>query len=342
MGRRASLTAISTELAASVLDWRDKMKSAFISVCLMLPLTIPATVPQQQPTSQPPQRGQRRGVLPIDECRIQLLGSKVLVVGASQTGILEYVEPGEIGKKVVSGRAVAKIRDKVMQEKLAASLKRAESTVEVRYAEAQRAVALQKFNESERKPASYSVAERVNLRLELQKSDLQIEKAKFDAEVQKLEPLEIRAELANYIMTAPIGGEVTQVLKHTGESVRQGDDILEITDTSEVEAIGRVPVRFQNQVTKGTEVLIYILGDSPGDAPPFDQVFKGKITFLSSRVSRVSQEYDIHAVIQNQKDRNGNFILKEGMKTRMEILIGNQAIGAAPRGNQSQPRRMPR
>lgn len=319
------------------------MKSAFASVCVLLPLVIPATAFQQQPSSQPPVRsGQRQGVLPVDECRIQLLESRIVMVGASQTGILEYVEPGEVGKKVVAQRAVAKIRDKVMQEKLAASLKRAESTVEVRYAKAQRAVSLQKFNESEKKPGSYSVAERVNLRLEVQKSDLQVEKATKDAELQSLEPREIRAELENYIMTAPIGGEVTQVLKQTGESVRQGDDILEITDTSEVKAIGRIPIRFQNQVTKGTEVLVYILGANPGDPAPFDNVFKGKITFLSPRVSRVSQEFEVHATITNQVDRNRNFILKEGMKTRMEVRIGTQAAAMPSNGSQQPRRRMPR
>lgn len=301
-----------------------KMQSIIVHSLLATMVLSPGNGPTQTRQPASGQFGQEE-VLKIDECKIRLIKERIVTVGASQTGILEYVEPGELGMIVEANKKVAKIRDKVMQQKLIAARKRAESEVEIKYAEASLNVARQKYTEAKSKKGSYAQAEVMNLGLEYRKSQLQLEKAQFDAEIAKLEPIEIEAELENYIMTAPIGGEVSAVLKQTGESVRQGDDILEITDVSEVRAVGRIPVRYQPRITKGTRVRIYLVGTSSAEPPPFDNVFEGKITVIDQRISQVTQELEILATIRNQRDANGNFILREGIKTRMEVLIGDVA-----------------
>lgn len=299
------------------------------TLLLTLSLAVSAIAQAQTGEAFAPQQqaGSAQGILKLDECRVELLKSRIIMVGASQTGVLEYVEPGEVGKVVLKDAKVAKIRDEVMQAKLEAARKRVESDIEIRYAQKSHEVATERYRSALKKRESYSPAEMMNLKLEFEKTKLQIEKAEVDRAIQALEQGEIIAELKNYEMTAPISGEVAQILKKTGESVRQGDDIMQIIDTSEIRAIGKLPTKSQALVTKGTRVRIYLLGNSPSDPPPFDNVFEGKITFLDPTVSRVSQTFDIHATVFNQKDRNGNFILKQGMRTRMEVLLGSADVG---------------
>lgn len=305
------------------------MKALLTTTCVVLAtlsvsgfLLVPGGAP-----SQPPQGK----AIEVEECRIELLKSRVVTVGASQSGVLEFVEPGEVGKEVTSGIVVAKIRDNVLQERLKAAEKRVASDIEIRYAQKSNEVSGAKYNKALQNRASYSDAEMMELKLDFEKTKLQIEKAEVDRTLQGLERGEIAAEIDNYQMAAPISGEVSDVLKQGGESVRQGDDIMQIIDTSEIRAIGRVPTRFQSGVRKGQRVRVMLLPLSPEEPPPFNNVFEGKITYLSPRVSRVSQTFEVYATVQNQRDANGNFILKEGMASRMAILMDAPRAAAIPR-----------
>lgn len=256
------------------------------------------------------------------DCRIELLKAKVVVVGATQTGKLTDVEPGEVGQLVENNQIVAKIDAGVMLKKLESAKKRSISDIEVRYAQKSFEVARERYRDALDNKGRYSKAEVINYKLEYEKTKLQIEKAEVDGSIQKLEVGEIEAELENYKMNAPISGEVTEILKRTGESVRQGDDIMQISDLSQVRAVGKIPTSVQNQVTKGTKVLLKLVGPN-GQPAPFDNVFEGKITFIKPRVSRVSQRFEVYATINNQKDRNGNYILKEGMTNQLTVLLGS-------------------
>ncbi len=307
------------------------MKSLFLTAVLAVPvagLTFGSAAP-------PPQTAR---IVRLEKCRIELLQTRILKVGASQTGILEFVEPGEVGKKVEAGMTVARIRDDVMQEKLKAAQKRVESDIEVRYAIASNRVAEEMYKNALQHAGSYSAAEVMERKLEAEKTRLQIEKAKNDRMLAGLEQGEIEAEIRNFEMKAEISGEVAQILKKKGEAVRQGDDIMEIIDISEIRAIGHVPTRYQSLITKGDTVRVRLLPPKEGEPVPFDNVFEGKITFIAPRVSRVDQTFEIYATIRNQIDANGNYILKEGTHTEMAVLVGPEAgaVGAITR-----PRRLP-
>ncbi len=270
------------------------------------------------------------------DCRLELLRSKVVILGATQTGELVSVEPGEVGKLVEAGSIVAEINDAVMQAKLAAAIERGKSDIEVRYAEASHELAKEKYRDALKNQGIYSPAEVMNSKLDYQKTKLQIEKAQVDGSIVKIETEEIRAELKNYKMKAPVTGEVTEVFKRKGESVRQGDDIMQITDLSEVRAVGHIPTKYQGRITKGTKVLLKLLGRN-GDPPPFENKFEGKITFIKPKITRISQKFEVYATIINQKDRNGNYILKAGMSNKITVVLdstpgGDQRAAAQPRG----------
>jgi multidrug resistance efflux pump len=298
------------------------MKSLVVTLFLAVSATVLIQDARfERPAEQQSQGEPGRGQLELDECRLELSKEKIIMIGASQTGVLESVEPGEIGLAVRAGNTVARIRSDVMKAKLNSAKKRVESDIEIRYAEASNAAAKQRYRAALAKRKSYSDAELMNLQLEWKKTELQIEKAKIDREMQSFEQQEIIEELKNYVMTTPVSGEVAQVIKKTGESVRQGEDIMQIIDVSEIKAIGKLPVSELRNVPKGTKVEVRLLANSPAEEPPSNKVFKGTITFIDKVVSRVSQTCDIHAKIRNEKDRNGNFILKQGMKCRMVVKL---------------------
>ena len=304
------------------------------SLVVTLFLAVSAAVLVQDARFEPPQQQQQqragnpeRGALELNECRLELLQSKILMIGASQTGVLESVEPGEIGLEVRAGNTVARIRSNVIQAKLEAAKKRVESDIEVRYAEASNAAAKQRYQSAYTKRKSYSTAELRNLELEWKKTKLQVEKAQTDRMMQSFEKQELEEELKNYVMTTPVSGEVTQVIKKTGESVRQGEDIMQIIDVSEILAIGKLPVSQLRNVPKGTEVVVQLLANSPAEEPPSNIAFEGRITFIDKVVSRISQTCDIHAKIRNEKDQNGNFILKQGMKCQMVVKLKPTRLG---------------
>lgn len=304
------------------------MKSLVVTLFLAVSAAVLVQDARFEPPAEQPRQGALgRGQLDLDECRLELSKEKIIMIGASQTGVLESVEPGEIGLEVQAGNTVARIRSGVMQAKLEAAKERAKSDIEIRYAKASNAAAKQRYRAALAKRKSYSDAELMNLQLEWKKTELQVEKAQVDRDMQALEQKEIIEELKNYVMTTPVSGEVAQVIKKTGESVRQGEDIMQIIDVSEVMAIGKLPVSELRNVPKGTEVLVHLLANSPAEEPPSDIVFKGKITFIEKVVSRVSQTCDISAKIRNEKDQNGNFILKQGMKCRMVVKLNTARLG---------------
>ena len=104
------------------------------------------------------------------DCRLELLRSKVVILGATQTGELVSVEPGEVGKLVEAGSIVAEINDAVMQAKLAAAIERGKSDIEVRYAEASHELAKEKYRDALKNQGIYSPAEVMNSKLDYQKT----------------------------------------------------------------------------------------------------------------------------------------------------------------------------
>ncbi len=316
------------------------MKS-YVGIVVVLGLVIPVTIWGSGQTARdfaPPvnvtpasnaQAGRGQAPLPrnarnlrVQDPRVELMTERIITVGASQSGMLTSVEPGRVGDMVQQNQIVARIRDNVMQAKQEAATQRAANEVEIQYAEAANKVAAVAFFAATQKRGAYSEAEYRNLELDYKKTMLQIEKAKKDKFLAGLEVKEFAAELANFEMAAPISGEIMEVMKKTGESVRQGDDILQIIDVSKIVIWGAIPFTELPNVSKGTQVLVRI----PGNNGVFQNVFKGKVTFIKKEVSPLKQTVEVRAVVDNQADANGNFILKAGLNVQMDLILGNGGV----------------
>jgi len=316
------------------------MKS-YAGIVVVLGLVIPVTIwasGQEARDFAPPvkaapasngQSGRGQAPLPrnarglrVQDPRVELMTERIITVGASQSGMLTSVEFERVGDMVKRDQIVARIRDNVMQAKQEAAMERAASEVEIRYAEAANNVAAVAFFAAKQKPGAYSEAEYRNLELDYKKTKLQIEKARKDKFLAGLEVKEFTAELANFEMVAPISGEVMEVMKKKGESVRQGDDILQIIDVSQIVIWGAIPITELPNVSKGTPVRVRI----PGNDGVFQNVFTGKVTFIKKEVSPLKQTVEVRAVVDNQADANGNFILKAGLNVQMDLILGNGGV----------------
>lgn len=260
--------------------------------------------------------------LRLGDCRIELMKEKIIMIGAGQTGILQSVEPSRIGGRVVTQNVVATIRDTAARKRTAVAATRAEGDVEVKYAQVSRAVAEKQLRIVQKSMENYSPLELDKYTLEYTKAGLQIKKAENDKKIAQAELEEAEAELENFSMKAPISGEVTQILKKRGEAVRQGDDIMEVTDVSEVFVVGQIPTKYQNRIRKGTTVYVQLRPTEEGAGPYDDVVFAGKIRLIGNTVDFMSQEFEVWAEVQNKMDLNtGQYVLKAGMKSKMGIVL---------------------
>jgi multidrug efflux pump subunit AcrA (membrane-fusion protein) len=241
-------------------------------------------------------------------------------LASDRPGILGFVEPGE-GDQVTAGQQVAGLKDAVAKAALAVAAKTAESDVDIRYAEKAAAVAVEVLRKSEQanvqNPGNVPEVQISQLRLDSERAKLQIEKAKFDRGVAELERDLKAAELETYQIIAPIDGVVTEVLKHTGEAVQQGDPILRIVRTDVVRVEGDVTIADAFRVRPGDSVKVRLDADKLGGLPKelADRVFEGKIAFVDPTAKLVSNNVRVWATVPNE----GN-LLRAGLPTLMEIM----------------------
>jgi len=240
-------------------------------------------------------------------------------LASDRPGILGFVEPGE-GDQVTAGQQVAGLKDAVAKAALAVAARTAESDVDIRYAQKAAAVAAEVLRKSEQanvqNPGNVPEVQISQLRLDAERAKLQIEKAEFDKGVAELERDQAAAELETYQIVTPIDGIVTEVMKHAGEAVQQGDPILRVVRTDVVRVEGDVSVADAFRVRPGDSVRVRLDADKLGGLPKelADRVFEGKIAFVDPTAKLVSNAVRVWATVPNE----GNF-LKAGLPAVMEI-----------------------
>ncbi len=151
-------------------------------------------------------------------------------------------------------------------------------------------------------------------KLNMEKSQLQINKATHEIKVNLLKAKQAEAELKTYRIRAPFDGVVTSILKHRGEAVHQGDTILEVVNTAVVRVEGKVNERDIWNVKVGSPVIVHLsIPDIKLDVEK--QAFRGKIGFVDVVANSVSFETRVWAEIANP-----NNVLRPGLQATMTIL----------------------
>ena len=98
-----------------------------------------------------------------------------------------------------------------------------------------------------------------------------------------------QTDLAAYSILAPFDGIVTKVYKQRGEAVRQGDPILELTNTDHVRVEGWVDLDYAWRLSLGNRVAVRL--NIPDIELPVEEiVFEGRITFIDVSVQPVTPD----------------------------------------------------
>lgn len=269
-------------------------------------------------------------------CRIQLIDDVTLAGG--RTGILAFVKPIE-GESVKKGDLVASLMDDAPRAAWEVAKKEASNDIEVRYAK-------KAFEVAEAEHEAAMIANRrlkdtvpeievKKLKLAADRGNLQIEKAEHDFEIVKRKADEAKGVLKTYWIDAPFDGVVTKVFKASGEAVREGDPILELSNTSRVRVEGKVNIKDVWNVAPGRPVQVQL--DIPEvDLPVEQMTFNGRIVFVDVKVEPVTKEVRVWAEVANRDN-----VLRAGLTAKMTIDPSGTVPAQPALGKADTPRRTP-
>lgn len=266
----------------------------------------------------------------VKDCRIKLLDQVTL--STDRPGILKFVEHSE-GDSVAELEVVAGLQDEMIRAELLAAEHKASNDIEVRANEKASELAEMEHRRAEKANLAFEKAvplvEFHRLRLTAEKAVLDIEMARHDFVFNGLQRDFKRAELSTYTVLAPFNGVVTKVYKRRGEAVRQGDPILELTNTDRVRVEGWIDLVHAWKVAPGQRVLVR-LNLPEIQIPGEKNEFEGRITFVDVSVNPVALETKVFAEVVNHDN-----ILRAGLTADM-VVKTDQKVSPAVAGQSKQ------
>jgi multidrug efflux pump subunit AcrA (membrane-fusion protein) len=203
----------------------------------------------------------------VNKAEISILDERRL--SAEIPGLLKFLNPSTEGVIVKKGDVLVQLNDTIIRKQYDLAMIKAESNVEIEFAR----IALEKAKidyetqlerQNERKQRTnnkvipFTESEMRQAKLELDKAIAQLEKTTEDKKVLEMEAAAKESELQQYSVIAPRDGTITMVHVRPGQSVRQGDPILTLTDLSVVRATVSIDYGYGKLVSIGDEVEIVI------------------------------------------------------------------------------------
>lgn len=264
--------------------------------------------------------------------------SESVKVAAPAAGVLRNLaaregarlRPGELLAEVDSREA--SLEADVIRQDLAVARRESESDVRVRLAEKENKVAeaelLRATSINEQLPNTVSAKEVDRLRLAMERTELEIEHARFERELLAARLLRIEADLRlaqhrveRMSVTAPIAGVVAEVYRRAGEWVDAGEPIARMVRVDRLRAEGYVGVEeaVGGLVNRPVEVETTLPSGARVRAP-------GRVVFVSPEAEPVDSKVRFWAEVDNRALR-----LRPGLTARVTIL--ERAPGPVARAN---------
>ena len=296
------------------------VRSLLGGVCLLTAaLTItwwgPARAAQETPVKNlSDSRFDGKNRVFVSEVRVKL--KREIELASERPGLVATVLFRQ-GQKVERGKLVVQLKDDMVRRRYEAAQLKATNDIEVRFAEAARKVADAEYDAAldanRRLPGTIAETEIRRLRLDAEKSVLQIEQAEHQFNISKLEAAESLAELESYRIVSPISGRVSRVLREPGEAVAQGDAILEIVNTERFIVEGYVMIDHVALVHRGCQVTVTYDGkDYTGFLTDVDR----EASYVGGRVKVFAE---IGSGVVSSADEAGDKPLLAGVVARMII-----------------------
>lgn len=262
----------------------------------------------------------------LERCLVSLVDEAKLSAG--EAGLLIDVDV-KAGDRVTVGQVIARINDDQPQmAKLRAqaehdqAIAKSKSDVDVRYAQKAQAVAQKASEKAEQShksvPGSVTDVERDRLRLEWEKSGLQIEQATLERRLNDLtaaaKGVEVEASengIERRLIKAPLDGIVVQVFPHQGEWMQPGDPLARVVRTDKLRVEGFVDAsKWGPDKVRNRPVTVTVMLDNG------PQEFAGRITFVSPLVE--SGDFRVFAEVENRQVE-GEWLLQAGQTVAMTI-----------------------
>ncbi|MFM8736066.1 MAG: efflux RND transporter periplasmic adaptor subunit [Pirellulales bacterium] len=266
----------------------------------------------------------------LERCLVSLVDEAKLSAGEAGLLVEMAIKPGD---RVTTGQVIARINDDQPQmARLRAqaeydqAVAKAKSDVDVRYAQKAQAVAQKASEKAEQShksvPGSVTDVERDRLRLEWEKSGLQIEQAQLErqladlaAKVKEAEVETAQIEIRRRQVASPLDGEVVDVQANQGEWMQVGAPLAHVVRTDKLRVEGYVDAaKWDPEQVRGRPVTVEVTL-----ANARTETFEGRISFVSPLVES-GGDYRVFAEVPNRKSSgSGEWLLRAGQTATMTI-----------------------
>lgn len=265
----------------------------------------------------------------IDEVKVPTREAGVIMKLAIRQG--DLVKRGDVLAEIDDDQPQMEKRRAQAEHEQAVA--KAQSDVDVRYSVKAQGVAEMTFRKAAdshvRIPGSVTEVERERLKLEWEKTGLQIEQAQLDRSLADLtarsKGVELEAAekgIERRLIRSPLDGEVEEVFPHEGEWLQPGDPLARIVTVDRLYVEGFVDsARFGPAELRGRPVTVEVTLDN-------DRVeqFEGQILKIKHRVEGGS--YRVVADVKNRQT-GGEWLLRAGQIVRMTIHSDRTPLPAA-------------
>jgi multidrug efflux pump subunit AcrA (membrane-fusion protein) len=278
----------------------------------------------------------------LERCLVSLI--EEAKIPAREPGVLVEL-PLREGDTLAKGDEIARVDDdQPRMEKRRAqaehdqAVAKSESDVDVRFSVASLKVAQAELDKaleaSRRVPGSVTEVEINRLRLNVEKSDLQIEQANLEQRVSKLAAVSkgVEVEAADHsiqrrLITSPIDGVVVQVFPHLGEWMQPGDPLARVVRTDRLRVEGYVDAaKWDPDQVRDRPVTVEV-----ALAGERRETFTGRIVFVSPLVES-GGDYRVFAEIDNRKvAASQQWILRAGQTATMTVHSRQEPLPAVRR-----------
>ncbi len=274
----------------------------------------------------------------LTKSRVSLI--KTVTLASDIPGIIKAVNAKE-GDEVEENLNIVQLNDDSARARLKIAVEKAKNDIDIKYsinaakvAENEYQIALE-VNKKSRKRFGEDVSpplEVERLKLSATKSNFQIDKSKAEFLIAGLTRDEAEVELNKFRILTPFKGVVTEILKHPGEAVRQGEPILEMVNTDVVKVEGQFPYAYVNKISVGQKVIIRNLtariSKSTSIKKYYDtdlksssneikkKIFNGVITFIDVKVNPGRGSVTIRTEVENQDN-----LLRDGLLADIIINV---------------------
>lgn len=256
----------------------------------------------------------------LPKCQIRIVDRTLLA--AEREGVIADIAV-RVGDKVEKGMLLAELKHEIASAGADLAEARAASDVNVRFSAEVLKTAKEEYELALDLQSQGAITEQQfrQRRMEFERSRLSLEQAEFEYTLRGLEAKQTQADLRAYQVLAPFTGTIRQVMKTPGESLQNGETVLEIVGTDRVQVEGYGLLEELWSVSPGSEVQVVLDVPELAQFGVLEEKFTGTLIHVDDVVQPVSGKVRVVAEVKNRQN-----ILRDGLRATMTIQVKKQPM----------------